>query len=168
MLLRDAEPGDEREVAEVHVRSWKRAYRGLIPDDYLDELSAEDRIAGYRFDASDPAVPSTVLAVVEGAIGGFATFGPSRDHDVPDAGELYALYVDPLRWSRGTGRALLAEARRRLHARGFQDARLWLLLGNDQGERFYRADRWEPDGARRMEDPWGVLSEVVRYRRALP
>ncbi len=39
MLIRDAQPGDESAVAEVHVRAWKAAYRGLLPEDFLEELA---------------------------------------------------------------------------------------------------------------------------------
>jgi GNAT superfamily N-acetyltransferase len=37
-------------VACVHVRSWQAAYRGLLPDEYLDGLRAEDRANRYTFD----------------------------------------------------------------------------------------------------------------------
>jgi hypothetical protein len=30
--IREAQPGGERQVAEVHVRAWKAAYRRLLPD----------------------------------------------------------------------------------------------------------------------------------------
>jgi len=166
--LRDAHPGDEQAVAEVHVRAWKVAYRGLLPDDYLDALTPATRAAGYEFGDSGEGSPRTVLALDRGSIVGFSTFGPSRDEDALAAGELYALYIDPERWRSGAGRLLLAETRRRLRQAGHAEAILWVLVGNRSAERFYLADGWRADGGRRWEDPWGVRSEVVRYRRALP
>jgi GNAT superfamily N-acetyltransferase len=166
--IRDARPGDERAVAEVHVGAWKTAYHGLLPDDYLDALRPEHRIPGYRFGAADPDSPQTLLALCEETLLGFATFGRSRDEDEPDAGELFALYVTPQRWRTGAGRALVAASRRRLHEQGHQHAILWVLRGNASAERFYEADGWCRDGASRWEDPWGVRSQVLRYRRALP
>jgi hypothetical protein len=41
--VRPARPDDALPVAGVHVRSWQAAYRGLLPDDYLDGLRAEER-----------------------------------------------------------------------------------------------------------------------------
>jgi GNAT superfamily N-acetyltransferase len=164
--LRDARPGDEPAVGEVHVRAWKQAYRGLLPGDYLDALRPEHRIAGYRFAGEAP--PHTLLAIESGLLLGFATFGPARDADAQGAGELFALYVDPDSWRGGAGRALLAAARGRLHADGHEQAILWVLEGNVPAERFYEADGWRRDGASRWEDPWGVRSRVLRYRRALP
>ena len=43
MLLRPAEPSDSLAVAEIHVRSWQVAYRGLLPGDYLDALIPQER-----------------------------------------------------------------------------------------------------------------------------
>jgi GNAT superfamily N-acetyltransferase len=168
VLIRDAQPGDEDAVADVHVRAWKSAYRGLLPAEYLDGLRPSDRICGYRFGALDADAPHTLLAFDRTALLGFSTFGASRDQDAADAAELYALYVDPGRWRTGTGRALLLASRERLHRLGYSEAILWVLRGNQAGERFYEADGWRRDGSSRWEDPWGVRSEVFRFRRALP
>jgi GNAT superfamily N-acetyltransferase len=169
--LREARPGDELAVADVHVRAWQEAYRGLIPDEYLDALDPRDRARRYTFEASDPAAPTTVLAVAEEdgeeAILGFTTISPSRDPDAPGLGEVVALYVDPERYRGGVGRILMAEARRRMGEAGFTDALLWVLDGNDRATRFYEREGWSPDGATRVEHPYGVVSNVSRFRRTL-
>jgi len=46
MLLRPAEPRDALEVARVHIGTWQAAYRGLVPDEYLDSLKIEERTEG--------------------------------------------------------------------------------------------------------------------------
>ena len=61
----------------------------------------------------------------------------------------------------------LAEARRRLWEAGFVDALLWVLDGNDRAVRFYEGEGWTADGARREERPYGVVSNVSRFRRPL-
>src|SRR5215467_934223 len=125
MLLRPAEPADAMSVAHVHVRSWQSVYRGLLPDEYLDQLRPEDRAARYDFATRDPQRPQTIVAVEAGAIRGFATTAPSRDADLAEYGELGALYVDPDYWGRGIGMALVSAARDRLVALGFGNALLW-------------------------------------------
>jgi GNAT superfamily N-acetyltransferase len=166
--IRDARAEDAVEVAGVHIRAWQEAYRGLLPDEYLDGLRVEERAARYSLGSSDPDSPHTILAVEDdGTIAAFASLGSSRDEDAPDAGEVYALYVDPPRWGTGVGRLLMAEAKTRLRARGFHEAILWVLFGNAAAARFYRADGWRRDGGHRHEDVWGVDAEVVRYRRTL-
>ena len=167
MLLRPAEPDDAIAVARVHVRSWQAAYRTLLPDDYLDQLRPEDRAQKYNFSSLDPLLPQTIVAVEAGVIHGFATTAPAREPDMPGCGELCALYIDPDQWSRGIGVALVAAARSRLFDLGFRHAVLWVLVGNVRAERFYRIDRWAPDGRRRTESVWGVTVDEIRYQRTL-
>jgi hypothetical protein len=43
MLIRAAQIEDAKQIAEVHVASWRAAYRGILPDSMLDNLSVEKR-----------------------------------------------------------------------------------------------------------------------------
>ena len=165
--VRPAQPEDAGAVAGVHVRSWQVGYRGLLADDYLDALRPEDRMRHYRFDSTDPAAPSTIVAVEDGVMRGFATTGPCRDADVIDGGEVLALYVDPGAWGHGVGRRLMVEARVALGRLGFTGAVLWVLVGNDRAQRFYRADDRLPDRQRRSVEIWSVVVDEIRYRRRL-
>jgi GNAT superfamily N-acetyltransferase len=167
VLVRDAAPGDELEVARVHVRAWQSAYRGLLPDDHLDALREEERAARYTFGVHGAGAPDTLLALERGAILAFATVGPARDADAAGCGELYALYVDPSAWRRGIGRLLLERSEERMREGGYRQAILWVLDGNEAAARLYRDDGWAPDGAQRYEEVYGVGANVVRYRRAL-
>ncbi|HEY6377186.1 MAG TPA: GNAT family N-acetyltransferase [Edaphobacter sp.] len=167
MLLRPAEPEDAIAVARVHVRSWQAAYRTLLPDDYLDQLRPEDRAQKYDFASLDPLKPHTIVAAEEGLIYGFATTAPSREPDLPDHGELCALYVNPDQWGQGIGIALVTAARARLFGFGFRDAYLWVMAGNVRADRFYQIDGWAPDGMRRTDSLWDVTVNEIRYQRGL-
>jgi GNAT superfamily N-acetyltransferase len=162
MLLRPAVPGEALAISRVHVRSWQAAYRGLLPDEYLDGLRAEERAEKYDFTNPDKSAPQTIVAEVDGLIVGFATTSRSQDASLADFGELCALYVDPVSWGRGYGLALAAEAQSRLVTLGFEDALLWILKGNVRADRFYRNDGWQPDGAEKSEMMWGT--QVVELR----
>ena len=195
--LREARRGDELAVAEVHVRSWQEAYRELMPAEFLDGLDPRDRAGRYQFEGGEEAPTTVVAVVEEGdgrgaegagggpsltnsgevrsgpppapseRVVGFVTFGASRDADATGLGEVYALYVDPERYAGGAGRLLMAEARRRLLEQGIEEAVLWVLAGNDRAARFYEREGWSPDGATRVEQPYGIVSNVARFRRTL-
>lgn len=167
LQVRVAARGDEIGVANVHVRTWQAAYRRLLPDEYLDRLRPEDRARRYVFGRCAADAPETLLACEDCAIRGFATIGAAREEGESKTGELLALYVDPRHWGEGVGRLLVAQARSRLAERGFCSAVLWVLAGNLQAERFYRADGWAPDGVSRREQVWGLAVDQLRYRRAL-
>jgi GNAT superfamily N-acetyltransferase len=165
MIVRPAVPEDALSVARVHVRAWQAAYRGFMPDAYLDGLSVEDRARRYNFSVTDVTQPRTLLAEHAGAIVGFATISPARDADVTGRGELCALYVEPESWGRGVGRTLVSAARDALYRLGFRQAVLWVVAGNFRAEHFYRADGWTADGLRRAQSVWSVTVDSVRYSR---
>ena len=167
MFLRAAIPGDALAISRVHVRSWQAAYRGLLRDEYLDGIRAEERAERYDFANPDKYAPQTIVAEVDGVIAGFATTSRSHDASLPDIGELCALYVDPEFWGKRYGVALVAEARSRLTVLGFDDALLWILKGNVRADRFYRNDGWQPDGAEKSEMMWGTQVVEFRYLRHL-
>jgi hypothetical protein len=50
---------------------------------------------------------------------------------------------------------------------GFENALLWVLLGNVRADRFYRKDQWTPDNLQRTDTLWGVTVNEIRYRRKL-
>ena len=54
----------------------------------------------------------------------------------------------------------MAEARRRLWEAGFTDALLWVLDGNDRAARFYEGEGWTRRRRDRVEEPYGVVSNV--------
>ena len=53
-----------------------------------------------------------------------------------------------------------------MRAYGFERAVLWVLEGNERGERFYRAAGWEHDG-RKVDTFQGAEVAELRYRKAL-
>lgn len=156
-------------MATLHVRSWQVAYRGQVPDAYLDDLSSEiDRRTAFwiRVLGEAPARRQHQLVAVDGdRVAGFVTFGPCQDE--PGAGELYAIYLDPDFWGHGFGRALMEAAVRGLEADGYATAVLWVLGTNERARRFYEIAGWAADGARRTEHRGDVELREVRYRRAL-
>jgi GNAT superfamily N-acetyltransferase len=165
--VRRAVPADAMAVAGVHVRSWQSGYRGLVAQDYLDALRPEDRARRYTFDSANPDGPVTLVAVDGGLVCGFVTVGRSRDDDLPDAGEIWALYVDPQRWGRGVGQTLMSDGIAWLRRSGHAVAALWVLSTNARARRFYENGGWERDGSERLDCVGGRSIPHVRYRRTI-
>lgn len=163
--VRVATSADAYAVARVHVRSWQAAYQGLIDRDYLESLTPETWARRYTFGRVGLRVPSTLVAVDSGGVYGLATTGLSRDDDLPNFGELMAIYVDPDYLGMGIGRLLIAAARQRLRVLGVGGAALWVLRENTRAQRFYERDGWQPDGASRTGSYGGGSVAEARYRR---
>src|SRR5919107_604708 len=48
VTVRPATVADAPAMGRVHVRAWQAAYRGQMPDAYLDGLRPEQRAAGWE------------------------------------------------------------------------------------------------------------------------
>lgn len=151
--IRTATIDDAHGVAIVHVASWQTAYRGLMPDEVLDGLSVERRESGWRRIISDPnATGRTIVAVRDGEIVGWASFGPGRDDGALGQGELWGLYAHPNAFSMGVGHALLSAVESALREDGFSSAYLWVLDGNERAATFYEHHGWTEDGAVKLDE----------------
>ncbi|CRK62009.1 GCN5-related N-acetyltransferase [Alloactinosynnema sp. L-07] len=165
--LRDATPADAHAIATVLVRSWRVAYRGLIPDDVLAGLSIPDRERFWSDGlTARPPGTSAVVASIEGAIVGFAATGPPlvpADSADPTLGDLYALYLAPEVWRRGIGTQLHTAALDRLRSCGFTHAGLWILDTNERALRFYIRQGWTDTGRSQLDE--GPGGNELRERR---
>jgi GNAT superfamily N-acetyltransferase len=166
--VRRAVPGDAEALALVHVRVWRWAYRGLMPDSFLDSLSVERRTARWQVDLSADWL-TTWVAEVRGAIVGFAgAAAATRDEDLPPGtAELVMINVLEEHAGRGVGRALLGAVEEHWLERGADLAVLWVLAGNDRARAAYDGLGWVPDGATGDYEVGGITIQQLRLRKHL-
>ena len=89
--------------------------------------------------------PQNTLVAKDGdTVVGFSCYSFSPGDDLPDCGELNALYVLREYQRQGVGRALTDAALRELTA--FPRVALWVLQGNEPAIRFYRRYGFRFDG----------------------
>jgi RimJ/RimL family protein N-acetyltransferase len=172
MRVRPAVQSDATAFGLVHVRSWQAAYRGLMPQSYLDALDPEQRASVWQRWLSALEAPRATFALehpVDGVVG-FVGVAASRDPDADPAlvGEVASIYLQPSHWGLGGGRLLMDEAVRSLAQAGFRRATLWVLETNERARRFYAAAGWRPDGDRKIDESFGIPLAEVRYARDLP
>jgi ribosomal protein S18 acetylase RimI-like enzyme len=168
-LIRAAELNDAPGLAEVHVRTWQHAFRGQIPDDFLDGLSVERRTSQWESWLSQLSSDSAVHVAEKGdSIIGFCWVGPARDGDSVDlTGELYAIYVLPDFQHEGLGSSLMAAGLNSLKAAGLRKATLWVLESNAPSRAFYERRGWSASGRTKTER-WRDFDLLeVEYRLSL-
>ncbi|MBO0930986.1 GNAT family N-acetyltransferase [Fibrella aquatilis] len=100
-------------IANLHTRSWRLAYRGILRDQYLDGIIDQDRYAVWSERLLDPAQNQRILLAEENDnLLGFICLFFDKD---PVRGTLIDnLHVDPAMKGQGIGAELLREATRQL------------------------------------------------------
>jgi len=167
--VRGATQSDVDAIVDVHVETWKVAYRGQLPDEYLDGLDAtRPRRAMVWQRAIDSPTQRVLVADRDGLVVGFVSVGPADDKTLgAEVGELYAIYVHPRAWDIGAGRELISRGVDALRELGYARAVLWVLGSNDRARRFYERAGWSADGATKVDERPGVALHEVRYARRL-
>lgn len=165
--IRQATLDDVPPIAQLHVVAWQVAYRGCIPDSYLDGLDPQRRALGWQDFLCDSA-KVLLVALRDQGVAGFVALVPSRDPDArPETAEIAALYVDPQCWRAGHGSALLDAAVQAARARDYRDLTLWVLASNHRARSFYEARGFARDGQEKTDERPGFSLLEVRYSRSL-
>ncbi|MCY0901622.1 MAG: GNAT family N-acetyltransferase, partial [Firmicutes bacterium] len=124
---------DARQIAVVHVESWRTTYRGIVAADFLNKLSHGERETTWRHTLTAEAPQRRIVYVSEDAAGditGFAMGGRHRDADPTYTGELYAIYLLEAAQGQGIGGELVREVARSLRGQGHRTMLVWVLEQN--------------------------------------
>jgi GNAT superfamily N-acetyltransferase len=157
LVVRRARPADAAPLARVHVQSWREAYRGIIPQTYLDQLSVPAHERQWR--RSLGGSTWGFVAEWEQRVVGFASAGLARARrDV--SGELYLLYVLRACHGRGIGRALFDACHYELARCGHHGLLVWVLADNP-ARRFYQRLGGELAGESEVTLAGAKLREVA-------
>ena len=132
---------DPLKIGKVYEESWKYAYRGIIPQDYLDSIPA-----GRWTSFIDHPDWKTLVCVEDGRIVGTSCFYFSRFEQFPGWGEVISLYLLPEYMGKGYGKRLLETAVTELRKLGYADIFLWVLEENSRARRFYERFGFLPTG----------------------
>ncbi len=162
MEIRAISPADDRlAVSRVYEESWRYAYRGIVPQDYLDGIP-RGRWAGQP---DEPGLRALVLTD-GGEIAGVSSFGPARAPDLAGWGEVVSLYLLPEYMGKGYGAKLLSAALEELKGMGFREAYLWTLKENRRARPFYERQGFRLRDETVIELGGAALGEV-RYCRGM-
>lgn len=132
ILIRRATLEDAAAIATVHVTAWKEAYRGIVPDEFLDNLPIQRRTDQWVNMLSDTGsiYHCAFVAEMDGQVVGFSNYGSCREKDLGFEGELFAIYILRAAYKQGIGRALVIEAVKGLREAGYGNMLVWVLKDN--------------------------------------
>jgi len=130
--IRHANLSDASAIARVHVASWQETYPGIVPDDFLKNLSVERRFAQWANSLSDPGdeYHRTLIAELDDQIVGFVNYGYEHEADPIYRGELFAIYIMRSAHRQGIGRSLVNETVQGLLDLGVSSMLVWVLREN--------------------------------------
>lgn len=161
-IIRPARVEDAPGIAQVHIDSWRTTYKGIVPGDFLANMSYERNAQNRVRTLSDPETKTrTYVAQDEsGRIVGFVNGGPERENDPIYKGELYAIYTFKEAQGQGLGRRLTQALAEGLLRDGMHAMLVWVLADNP-ARRFYEALGGQELRTKPIEIGGAVLEEVA-------
>jgi ribosomal protein S18 acetylase RimI-like enzyme len=164
--IRAATSSDAKEIARIHVDTWRAAYRGIVPGEYLASLSYAESQEMWRRIVGEGAENAGCVFVAEekGSPAGFSSGRPRTRFSqglTEYKGVLETLYVLPSRQRAGAGRRLVSAVAGHLTECGVSSMLLWVLKENRIARHFYESLGGTLIGESSFELGGAELSEVA-------
>ena len=147
----------------MHVLSWQTTYKGLLPDEFLRNLTVERRAEQWRAALTIHQDTNHIFVAEtdEDGIVGFVASGAQREGRKDYTAEILAIYLTKASQGRGLGRLLFEAAVADLRQRGHPSMMLWVMAANPS-RGFYERMGGLPIEEKDTE-LGGVMLKVVAY-----
>jgi len=150
------------DIGYVHAMSWQKAYRGIVPDEYLANFTPERRASIFRKMLPE-SQDEYYIAYLDNKPMGMMVLGKSRDEDADEnTGEITAIYLLSEYWGKGYGKQMMDFAVNRLKEISCRTVTLWTLRENARARSFYEKYGFALDGAEK-EMNLGKPYTIIRY-----
>lgn len=137
-LIRNRIDNDAYGITHVVTVSWNETYKGLVPDDFLENMKTnEDERARNLMEKFKTEDVKELVLEIDKEIVGFIRYGKSQDLEFANCGEIYAFYIINKYHGFGYGRKLFETAKQDLINMGFDKMIIACLKGNPTGD-FYK------------------------------
>ena len=149
-------------MAQVHIRSWRETYPGMLPEPMLAQMSIASEAIRWQRMLDRPRAWGGAISFVadqEGSIVGYGSCSDQRSrllHERGFTGEISELYVLRSAQRQGVGSWLMRAMAQALLDSGHQGMSLWVLEENRAARIFY-----EILGGTAIAEKRARLSEVA-------
>ena len=132
--IRQAVLSDAKDIAEVNVATWKVAYKGLLPDEFLANRTMSEKRIEHIKNQINNENDICLVAELDDKIIGYCIGGLPRQYNDVFQFELRAFYVLPTYQRNGVGKALLNKFKEIVANKPFY---LYTLKNNSKAIDFY-------------------------------
>lgn len=153
-------------MSVIHAESWKKAYQGLLPDEYLKGIKDDRWVNMIIRGLKDKSMKAWVASAEEKIIA-CACIGDSRYPTYAHQLELISIYVLPEYWHSGAGSLLMNKVLEYAAENDYNEVGLWVLTGNNQAIKFYEKFGFINNGDTLSRTLGGTPAVEKRYIKKL-
>lgn len=126
-------------ISNIYALSWKSAYKGMVPQRYLDELRDDNWVLSFKNWIGNNILTAQIIFENEKPVGCIA-YGKARDIKFDNWGEIVSIYILPGHLRKSYGQKLLQAAIIDMKETGYENCYLWVLKENISAQKFYAAN----------------------------
>lgn len=165
--IRYANKEDADTIALINSKSFQQAFKGIIPDDFLDGRFSYESLRERLNKELDEGTTSNCIMYKDDIPVGMLTFMKDsykeRDESEIDLGRIYLL---PEYWGKNIGIEFIDWLCKELKNKGFVKVALWVVEENLRARKFYEKVGFAHDGEIRIINPGREIKEY-RYTKQL-
>jgi len=130
MIIREANLLDISKINKIYVNCWKITYKGILPEEYLNNISYKEK-EDYLLNYFEKPKSKFFVSVNDNKeIIGFVAFGEESTGQVKYRGELYFIYLLKEYKGKGIGKLLINKAIDELEKSNIISMLIWALEKN--------------------------------------
>lgn len=139
-MIRKAKIEDSEIIASLIIRSWQTAYKGLINQEFLDNMNKNEMTKKWTNNILSQNKDDNIYVYEKNnKILGIIRFGKvNNEEDKIHNAEIYVLYVEPKLKRNGIGRKLFKHAENYFINNNNKELIIWCLKGNEPSIKFYK------------------------------
>lgn len=157
ILVRKVRYEDIERIVDINIKDWKKAYRGIIDDEILDNLDRNKKIEKWRKHYNNGNV---IVAEKNESVLGFCRYDDKVTYENSNIdSEIIALYVDYEEIGNGIGRKLVEYVINDLKNKNKTKMVIWCLEENKNARKFY-----EKMGGRLVKEEKYFVIDDKKYK----
>lgn len=102
-MIRKATIQDAKDIVGINIMSWKQTYKGIFPQEFLDNLTINDE----NIEKCQNKIKEYAVYIKDNKIVGIIRYGKNKKGYDDNYGEIYALYIDSNYHHQGIGKELV-------------------------------------------------------------
>lgn len=134
--IRKAKIDDIEAISAIKVNGWQNAYKNIIENEYLDNMSIEQVI---RKNMANFSKQNFIVAEMNKTVVGFCGYSYNYENNTEADCELIGIYVKPELKRNGIGKKLIKYVINECKTIGKRKLILWCLKKNYSAREFYES-----------------------------
>lgn len=145
---------DIGKVRQIYISGWQNAFKGIVPQDYLDNLNLDDW--------APPLEGAYILTDGKNVLG-TSSIALARDKALAGWGEIISVFLLPELIGQGYGHLLFEDVKAKLVELGYDKIYLMVFEDNTRARKFYEKHGFSWNHERTFLNVGGKDLPELRY-----